>query len=313
MRVTLSQPGRRMILLWTAVGLFLGVAGAQAVGAKTIHLRNGAISTPPKAAAAVQTRTFTPAASGLFLVQFTDPVQPAWREQLRRMGVELVRYVPDDAFIARFNNVSPASVGALSFVHWVGAYRPEHKIHPRLVAVATTAARTNKTVSVNILLSSSATAAEIAAVRSHMAVVHHESHLRQGVIVRGELLPNRLDALSQSGAVLWIELAPKRKLVDEAASKLVGGDDGNAATPTVTQQLGFDGTGVTVCVADTGLDSGDTNTMHPDLLGRVAGFQYYGNLTDGSDGYGHGTHCAGIVAGNAATGETDPDSGQFYG
>ena len=135
----------------------------------------------------------------------------------------------------------------------------------------------------------------------------------EGIVVRGELLPRRLDALSQSSAVLWIERAPKRKLVDEAASKLVGGDDGNVATPTVTQQLGFDGTGVTVCVADTGLDSGDTNTMHPDMLGRVAGFQYYGGLTDGSDGYGHGTHCAGIVAGNAATGETDPDTGRFYG
>src|SRR5208283_2874997 len=118
---------------------------------------------------------------------------------------------------------------------------------------------------------------------------------------------------------LWIERAPRRKLVDELASKLVGGDDGLTGTPTVTQQLGFGGTGVTVCVADTGLDTGDTNTMHPDLLGRVTGFQYYGNaadgtpLTDGSDGYGHGTHCAGIVAGNAATGETDPDTGAWYG
>ena len=84
------------------------------------------------------------------------------------------------------------------------------------------------------------------------------------------------------------------------------------ATPTVTQQSGFNGAGVTVCVADTGLDTGDTNTMHPDLRGRVTGFNY-GSLADGSDGYGHGTHCAGIVAGNAATGETDPDTGALYG
>jgi subtilisin family serine protease len=159
-------------------------------------------------------------------------------------------------------------------------------------------------VSVNILLSSSATSAEIAAARSDLAVVYHESHLRQGIVVRGELLPGRLDALSQSSAVLWIERAPKRKLVDEAASKLVGGDDGNVATPTVTQQLGFDGTGVTVCVADTGLDSGDTNTMHPDMLGRVVGFQYTARRTDGSDGYGHGTHCE---CHRATRGRANPD------
>src|SRR5205807_1456367 len=97
------------------------------------------------------------------------------------------------------------------------------------------------------------------------------------------------------------------------ASKIVGGDDGRTGTPTVTEQLGFGGAGVTVCVADTGLDTGNTNTMHPDVRGRVTGLHYYGSLTDASDGYGHGTHCAGIVAGNAATGETDTNTGAFYG
>ncbi len=141
----------------------------------------------------------------------------------------------------------------------------------------------------------------------------HETKLRQGTIVRGRLTPEKIQALAQSDTVLWIEPAPHRKLVDELASKLVGGDDGRTGTPTVTEQLGYGGAGVTVCVADTGLDTGDTNTMHLDLRGRVTGFQPYGSLTDGSDGYGHGTHAAGIVAGNAATLETDPATGAFYG
>ena len=283
--------------------------------AKSIRLRNEIIETDSATNHAVMAAAQHAkiAASGLFLVQFNGPLAPARRAALRLAGVELVKYVPDDAFIAKFNNVSPASVGALSYVIWVGPYQPKDKIHPRLALAAQLAAQTNETVSINVLLSPSATAAEIADVRGHLLLVDHESRLRQGIIVRGELLPGQLDTLAQSSAVLWIEHAPKRKLVDEAASKLVGGDDGNVATPTVTEQLGFDGTGVTVCVADTGLDSGDTNTMHPDMRGRVTGFQYYGALTDGSDGYGHGTHCAGIVAGNAATGETDPDTGAFYG
>src|ERR1017187_4987098 len=286
------------------------------VEAKSIRLRNELIETDSgtnRAVMAAQIRAKT-AASGLFLVQFSGPVELSRRVELRKAGVELIQYVPDDAFIAKLNNVSSASVAVMNNVTWVGPYRTEHKIHPRLAAAAHIAAQTNETVNVNILLSPSATAAEIGAVRSHLAVTYHESHLRQGIIVRGELSPGQLDALAQSTAVLWIEHAPKRKLVDEAAAKIVGGDDGHVATRTVTQQLGFDGTGVTVCVADTGLDSGNTNTMHPDLRGRVTGFQYYGaNITDGSDGYGHGTHCAGIVAGNAATGETDPDTGAFYG
>jgi hypothetical protein len=48
-------------------------------------------------------------------------------------------------------------------------------------------------------------------------------------------LPPLCNSAAQSGSVLWIERAPKRKLVDEAASKIVGGDDGNTGTPTLTQ------------------------------------------------------------------------------
>jgi subtilisin family serine protease len=253
------------------------------------------------------------AASGVFLVQFSGPLDASRRAELRAAGVELIKYIPDDAFIAKFNNVSPANIAAKSFVTWIGPYRPEYKVHPRLAATLSEAAKSNRTVSVNILLSPSTTSPELAAVRSLLGPGQSESHLRQGTILRGELPPNRLDALTQSGGVLWIEKAPKRKLVDEAASKIVGGDDGRVATPTVTQQRGFNGTNVIVCVADTGLGSGSTHTMHPDLRGRVLGFKFYGSLTNGSDGYGHGTHCAGIVAGNAATRETDPDTGALFG
>jgi serine protease AprX len=252
-------------------------------------------------------------ASGLFLMQFEGALEPREREALRSAGIDLLKYVPEDAYITKFNQVSPGTVTALGFVRWVGPYRPEHKIHPRLAAATRAPFQTNQTVAVRVLISPRANAAEIAEVRSLLWSVHHESRLRQGTIFRGDLQPSYLDALAQSSAVLWIERAPRRKLVDELASKLVGGDDARTGTPTVTEQLGYGGTGVTVCVADTGLDTGNTNTMHPDLRGRVTGFRYYGNVTDGSDGYGHGTHCAGIVAGNAATGETDPNTGAFYG
>jgi subtilisin family serine protease len=286
---------------------------------KQIRLRNGTITTAPaaKAAAATQSRSqalsVQSPVSGLFLVQFESPLKPAERSELQALGIELLKYVPDDAFIAKFNSVSPDTVRALNFIRWVGPYRSDYKIHPRLSAAVSNVSQTNRIVTVNILISPGAAPAEIAVVRSLLSSVQHESHLRQGVILRGNLDAARLPALAQSGSVLWIEPAPRRKLVDELASKVVGGDDGNTGTPTVTEQLGFGGAGVTVCVADTGLDTGNTNTMHLDLRGRVTGFKYYGSLTDGSDGYGHGTHCAGIVAGNAATGETDPDSGAFYG
>ena len=250
------------------------------------------------------------------MIQLEGQLEPAWKKELSSLGVELIKYVPDDSYIAHFENAVPENVRALGYVRYVGPFRADQKIHPRLASAgrsaAKTAAQTASPIAVNIMLSPAATEAEIVSVKNILSAVTHETRLRQGIILRGDILPGQLDTLAQSGAVLWIENAPKRKLVDETASKIVGGDDGAVATRTLTQQQGFDGSGVVVCVADTGLDTGNTNTMHVDLRGRVTGFSFYG-LADGADGYGHGTHCAGIVAGNAATGETDPDSGAWYG
>src|ERR1035438_6034567 len=128
-------------------------------------------------------------ANGLFLVQFSGAPEPVRREELRKMGVVLIKYVPDDTFIAKFNNVPLSSVGTLKDVTWIGPYRTENKIHPRLAAAAKFAATTNETVSINILLSPSSTPAELTDMRKHLLRVYSESHLRQGIIVRGELLP----------------------------------------------------------------------------------------------------------------------------
>jgi len=282
---------------------------------KRIRLRNETIVTESKAQSSgnVQSLVAQAPTSGLFLIQLDNQPEAAERQKFASMGVELLKYVPDDAFIARFNQVSPSQVRALSFVRWIGQYRPEHKIHPRLTAARQAALQPASLLHITVLISPKASAAEIALARSALNSVDHESRLRQGTFIRGTIESARLDGLTRSDSVLWVEPAPKRKLVDEAASKLVGGDDGNPGTPTITQQSGYGGAGVTVCVADTGLDTGDTNTMHVDLRGRVSGFQAYGGLADGSDGYGHGTHIAGIVGGNAATGEKDPDTGAFYG
>ena len=130
------------------------------VEAKSIRLRNDLIQTdsPGNRAAMAGLMHSKQAASGLYLIQFNGPLEPARRAELRKAGVELIKYVPEDSFIAKLNNVSPASVGALSFVTWVGPYQPEHKINGRLTKAAREAAKTNETVSVSILISPSASA-----------------------------------------------------------------------------------------------------------------------------------------------------------
>jgi subtilisin family serine protease len=56
---------------------------------------------------------------------------------------------------------------------------------------------------------------------------------------------------------------------------------------------GYDGTGVTVAVLDTGID-----TSHPDLAGAVVAEANFTTSDTTGDRHGHGTHLAGIVTGS---------------
>jgi hypothetical protein len=287
----------------------LGISAASAASEKAIHLRNERITTTPTSAVAATAAPRAPL-NGLFLVQFESTPTAEQRQELANLGVDLLSYVPDDAFIADVSNVPPGQLRALPFVRWVGPLMPQHKIHGKLTSQV--AAKAGADLEVSVLFAPRARPNDTSAARNQFSRINGQTELRQGTIVRGSVPPGKLQQLAEAPAVLWIEPAPRMKLNDEIATKIVAGDDGNAGTLASVHQLGFTGSGVKVAVADSGLDSGDTNVMHPDIAGRVTALFHYGALADAADEHSHGTHCAGIIAGNGATGEVD-DNGFLFG
>ncbi len=302
---------------WSSrTGVFLALwlcvtVSAQAQN-KLIRLRNEQIHTAPPNRELIIRAAQQPAmpVSGLYLIQFTDKFDPAWKEELRGRRAELLRYVPDDAYVARLVNVSLEDLRALPFVQWVGEYRPEHKLHGLLRNFARGGNNLAEAPEVSILFSPMATPAELAEARARLAKVQQQSQNRFGAVLRGKVTSAQLQRLAESSSVLWIEAAPQMKLRDEISSKLVAGD--GTGHNTFVQDLGFDGRGVTVAVADSGLHIGSSAGMHPDLAGRTPAFFQYGALTDASDEHAHGTHVAGIIAGNATVGTADA-LGYYYG
>ncbi|HWQ93279.1 MAG TPA: S8 family serine peptidase, partial [Clostridia bacterium] len=231
------------------------------------------------------------------------------RQELKAAGVDVLSYVPENTFLVRCHGTRLEEVRSLPFVAWLDEYRPEHKIH-RSLQPAQNARAAAPVQEVTVLLAPRAQGAEIAETRRAFNAIRQESTLRSGTVLRGALTPGRLEALARSSAVLWIEPDRNMRLFDEVASKIVAGDGGFQQLYTDT--LGFDGAGVRVAVADSGLDNGEAESMHPDLSGRTPGFFHYGTLTDAADEHSHGTHVAGIIAGNGTVGETD-ENGTLYG
>lgn len=294
------------VLLWLCCAAWIGGTSLGAES-KRILLRHETIQTErAPSGSALRAQSAEPV-SGLHLVQFAGAFDSSWRPQLEALGVRLLRPVPEDAFLARLTRANLATLQSLPFIHWVGPYKPEYKIDSSARKLGLP---DRKPVKLRVLLTTETDPLRARSVARLFTHVSLRPASRFGALLEGELPVDRLDALAGSDAVVWIEAAPKPKLLDAVSVEITEGAYENGQSEV--QALGFDGEGVTVAVADSGLDTGSADDMHVDLKGRVDAFFHYGTLEDASDEHSHGTHVAGIVAGNGASGEMD-ENGYLYG
>jgi serine protease AprX len=106
-------------------------------------------------------------------------------------------------------------------------------------------------------------------------------------------VPNGIvTALANSAAVAEVSLDRPVLGAMERTGPTVG-------ATSVRQDFGYDGTGIGVAIIDSGLTSWHDDLAGPDGSPRVDRFvDFVGNGQTPYDDYGHGTHVAGIVAGN---------------
>jgi len=231
------------------------------------------------------------------LVHFPAPIGPAQHEALRRAGLTVRGYLPENTLLA---DGAPEDLPRAAAA-WPGArvfaYLADWKLDPFLralpgLAAAEGIAPAGARVEVSIRTLAPEDAPALA--RAIGGVTAVAAGPRWG-LVRATRALAELPELAADGAVQWIEPYVAPRLLSDVA---VRGDMMNATN--VWSARGLTGAGQIVGHADTGLDTGSFATLSPDFAEKIRVAIARGRPGDWSDRDGHGTHTAGLIVGTGA-------------
>ncbi len=91
--------------------------------------------------------------------------------------------------------------------------------------------------------------------------------------------------------IVWVHKYYEPKIFNDVAAQII------RVNLIAWTDYGYHGENQIVGISDTGLDTGNSDTLHPDLRDRLLKAFAYGRENNWSDPDGHGTHVAGSVVG----------------
>lgn len=243
--------------------------------------------------------------SGLYLIHLNGSVKKTWKPTLQQLGVTILNYVHNQAYRVWMTPDQAEQVKDLTFVNDVSIYPEALKIQKDL-----------KPGKVIVCLVPQATTEKFQLIHNKTTVIN-QANTDEGIQFICEIdSQETLTEIARINEVLYLIPYIESQLLSEIESQIIGGgawhldDDNNINIPyrehgsygAYINQLGYNGTGVTIALADTGLGNGTLGDAgHIDFTGRVIG-GYYWDGSGWEDENGHGTHCAGLIAGNTYKG-----------
>ena len=307
-----------MTRCWSLGVLLFAAAVCAGEGSEVIRLRSGVLDTRIPAKSGAQAIT---AAVGAFadeaalgaltpteqdghvsvLVQYARPITSFDRQALAGLGAAAMHYVPDQALLLLVRPAALDRLRALDGVRWVGAYTAGMKTDPALKEAPKAASNDREGEPgspewADVVISvfrPGYTAVISNQVESLGGTVVESGAGKRWGTVRARVEASCLETLAAYSEVEWIEPYRQPEWHNNVAV-----NDTLMNVRTVWTNYGLTGAGQVVGVGDSGLDTGNTNTIHPDFLHRIRAAFGLVSAVDWSDHNGHGTHTTGSILGN---------------
>lgn len=235
---------------------------------------------------------------GHWIVQFDGPIQEEWKTPIYNLGGLLLDYVPDYGFIVRIPQQQVRGLRNLAHVRAVQPYQPAFALSSRFPGKPVVLPITVATFTVSDVPGVTARIKQLRGIVNAYSVINGHG------VIEAQVRPAVLRALARTFGVSWIEYRDRSVLHNDKSIGVGNVDD-------VRTNVGLYGANQIVAVLDTGLDTGNTSTVHPDFAGRVAATHVYGNQGNWSDYQSHGTHCAGTILGSGVSSGADPSAHSY--
>ena len=271
-----------------------------------------------------------PQGDGYYIVQFGTTATDELLESLRATGVEILQYVPHQAFFVYGSGEAIARAATHSRVRWVGTFLPEYKVSTAVREQLTSAAKGKKPArgiapleltgrSRAVFDVSVFKRANLKDVESQVAAiggnVRNEIELPENFfdVIRVEIDIASAESIAAIPDVIRVDSWSRPVAEDERAAQIVAGN--YSSTSAIgppgydpLSQFGVNGQNVTVAVVDDGVgipgDGGFYVTASNAVNGPLRG------ATSGAQGHGHMQ--ASIIAGDTPFSVLDP-TGYNYG
>lgn len=235
--------------------------------------------------------------AGLHLIQFHGPTKANWLAELQSKGLEILQYIHPFTYVVWGELAELESTKTNPVVRWAGDYLPAYAVQAKHRTLNT------DPIQVRAMVSPQADLAEILKAIESLggSQLTTTSDLDPVfTLVRFTLPGDRLTAIASLTGVYSVQPVPTD-----------GGDRGemsnqvNAGNYYSTNQafpgylnwlnhLGLSGEGVVIANVDSGIDQN-----HPDLTNRI--LECTGTTCGGATSSNHGTHTAGIMAGDGSS------------
>ncbi|MEM8529947.1 MAG: S8 family serine peptidase [Chloroflexota bacterium] len=226
-------------------------------------------------------------------MQFRGPITTADRETLEQTGIQILEYLPDYAYLVEGTSTQLAAAEQLPQIYTRIPFTVADKLDPSIL----NALERGETNLGHIRVSGWDGQNTIAQEALNTATIDTAMPLNDDTLLQIVQIPS----------IRWIEPAIQPRLFNDVACDIMNVDS------SAWQDTGLYGSGQIVGFSDSGLDTGNMETMSPDFKDRIVATHVLSDGGDLADDFGHGTHVAGSIASSGVQSGANPEERDFAG